>query len=1184
MDEVLSGEPLSRAVAADALGRAPLSPAASPDRRVGDDRSQRLGVLLSVMLNDDFPAVRHLAWRSLRRLMAGPAAAAAAAYDPSADLPGRARLVERLGAMLGQRPSRACYRPGPRGRRRPRDWRIAATTTQPGANVLRFGPAAMVDVSPRRFGKYVLLKPIARGGMAELYLAATGEPGFQKFCVIKKMVAQKDDATSSTKATRFVDEAKLVLRLSHANLVSTFEAGELGGDLYIAMELVEGKDLRDIWNRCVRTRTRIPLDVALYVGREIARALSYVHSYGDLGLVHRDVAPPNILLSYFGEVKLTDFGLARSALRQEQTAPGVVFGRASYLAPEQARGEVADARTDIYTLGIVLWELLTGSQYLQLANVDAATAMSLVRHPPVGRPSAKAPWISAALDALLMRALAPNRDDRFSTAEEMRQALSEVMATLTPRADVERAAAFVRGLYGETIREEREQREQLLAAAQGLVGSSASRAASAPALAAPAPFPLAADTPATGASRPVDFPKEESAGVDFTGRIIDHRYRVIERIGEGGMGKVYLGEHADIGKEVAIKILHPAYSHEQDLVERFRREARAASRIGHPNIIDVTDYGSTEEGCAYFVMEYLDGIDLADVLSHERRLEGTRACQIAVQICRALAAAHAAGVVHRDLKPENIFLVSRDGKADFVKVLDFGIARSAGRSRLTNPGVAMGTPEYMAPEQARGGPVDKRSDIYSVGALLYEMVTGSPPQLRDGELVAPRALRKEVPVEIDRTIMQALEPDLERRYQTMTQLEYDIVKGLWGRARAVNELLGLRVMRRRGEMTPQRETPLATMALEALPMQARRTPLTGTMTADARHSAIRAASADVVAGADSETSLTGAMGELVVERSATDGPTSPSDGAREVRSDRGFGAGRRFVATFAVLTVTAALAIVVYRRGPFPWNAPTAAGPAQPAVVAATAIPGNAVRTQAELRARRLREETAELERLLAGDVGPEAVPALKAKLARLREEGGESAAALAGRAAATLIRSAERAFDAGDLGAGIALYRLAPEVDPRTAPDALGRTLDARWEAARAANDCPAMLRWARARVGSDGEAADATAHARLAEALAASDQDVEAAIEYKKALASSPDDPVFTRGLANVEKRLGARHRGHGRGHHPGVGRPAVAKAARVSAGLEPDSPSVGDVPPATEARTASTSAPAEPAAEQE
>src|SRR6478735_4106746 len=299
----------------------------------------------------------------------------------------------------------------------------------------------MAETYPLKFGKYVLLKPMARGGMGAIFLAAAGEPGFDKFCVIKKIIAERSDRA---KAQRFLDEAKVVLRLAHANLVPTIDAGESEGEFFIAMELVEGKDLREIWNRCVRTRTRIPLDVALHVGREVARALAYVHSYGDLNLVHRDVAPPNILLSYFGEVKLTDFGLARSVLKSEQTAPGVVFGRASYLAPEQARGEVADARTDVYSLGIVLWELLTGNQYLQLANLDPATAMSLVRHPRPQTPSAKAPWISPALDTLLLRSLAPAREARYQSAEEMRQALADVMAEIAPRADTEWVVGFIR--------------------------------------------------------------------------------------------------------------------------------------------------------------------------------------------------------------------------------------------------------------------------------------------------------------------------------------------------------------------------------------------------------------------------------------------------------------------------------------------------------------------------------------------------------------------------------------------------------------------------------------------------------------------------------------------------------------------------------------------------------------------
>ena len=163
---------------------------------------------------------------------------------------------------------------------------------------------------PRHFGKYVLLRPLAKGGMGEIYMAGLGQiGGFEKLCVIKKVIPEKSD---DGKAKRFLDEAKVVLRLTHSGLVNTFDAGQVNHEFYIAMEMVEGKDLREVWNRCVRRRQRIPIEVALHVAREVARVLAYVHSYGDLKLVHRDIAPPNILLAYNGDVKLTDFGLARS--------------------------------------------------------------------------------------------------------------------------------------------------------------------------------------------------------------------------------------------------------------------------------------------------------------------------------------------------------------------------------------------------------------------------------------------------------------------------------------------------------------------------------------------------------------------------------------------------------------------------------------------------------------------------------------------------------------------------------------------------------------------------------------------------------------------------------------------------------------------------------------------------------
>jgi serine/threonine protein kinase len=313
---------------------------------------------------------------------------------------------------------------------------------------------------PRQFGKYVLLKPLAKGGMGEIYVAALGQlDGFDKLCVIKKVIPEKSD---EGKAKRFLDEAKVVLRLTHSGLVNTFDAGQVEREFYIAMEMVEGKDLREVWNRCVRVKHRIPIEVALHVAREVARSLSYVHTYGNLNLVHRDVAPPNIMLAYNGDVKLTDFGLARSALKQEHTQPGVVFGRAAYLAPEQARGEVADPVTDVYSLAVILWELLTGHQYLQISGLDPAAALSLVRHPKPVPPSVRAPWVTPMLDNVLMRALAPDRAQRFASAEEFRLALTDAIAESAPRTDAARVSELMHAIYGKAIAEEAAERERFL--------------------------------------------------------------------------------------------------------------------------------------------------------------------------------------------------------------------------------------------------------------------------------------------------------------------------------------------------------------------------------------------------------------------------------------------------------------------------------------------------------------------------------------------------------------------------------------------------------------------------------------------------------------------------------------------------------------------------------------------------
>ena len=695
-------------------------------------------------------------------------------------------------------------------------------------------PGHNLDKYPRRFGKYHLLGPLAQGGMGALYLTVTGDRGLERMMVIKTVLPHLADAEY---VARFRDEAKVVVKLSHGNLIPVFDAGQVDGELFLAMDFVEGRDLRAIWNRCARERVAFPVDIAVYIVKELCRGLAYAHSFPDLQLVHRDISPPNILVSYTGEVKLTDFGLASSTLKLEKTAPGIIYGKVAYMSPEQARGEKLDGRSDQYATAIVLWELLTGRQLFPPGKEQPQDLLQRARNPEVLRPSRKAPRVPAELDDIVVRALAADKDGRYPTCDEMRQALQGWLAVNAPTTDATRMAEFLRELFTTDITTERAEREamlgnvrrramtlpptdelrQLLEKSEGYGDSMAATAVRTPGSVGRRSSDRGdvlldrrkANDRRGGAVTAVMTEPElsPSDSQPIVGLIIDGRYRVGELIGEGGMGKVYLAEHVDIGKRVALKVLHPSYSRMPDLVERFRREARAASKIGHPHIVDVTDSGTTADGSAYFVMEYLEGVELGSVIEREGALEVGRAVRITQQICRALSAAHTSGIIHRDLKPENVFLTIRDGTTDFVKVLDFGIAKTteaeeARERKLTSPGMAMGTPEYMAPEQAAGRPADQRCDVYALGAILYEMLTGVPPYQGDNFMeiltkkatvdpVAPIHLRSTIPAPVSALVAQAMARNPDDRPATMEAFEYELTKCMAGRGAAVAQILGM---------------------------------------------------------------------------------------------------------------------------------------------------------------------------------------------------------------------------------------------------------------------------------------------------------------------------------------------------------------------------------------------------------
>ena len=210
-------------------------------------------------------------------------------------------------------------------------------------------------------------------------------------------------------------------------------------------------------------------------------------------------------------------------------------------------------------------------------------------------------------------------------------------------------------------------------------------------------------------------------------------YRLIKQIGSGGMGRVFIAEHTRLGRQVALKVLRSEYSGHVEAVKRFFSEAQAVNRINHENIIEVSDFVENPSGASFYIMELLKGVDLRTLEDREGTLPLPRALGIAIQLCRGLAAAHDAGIVHRDLKPDNVFLVERQGRTDFVKILDFGIAKLMNAALddavafKSTAGIVVGTPDYMSPEQAMGQQVDHRSDIYAVGVILFEMVAGRRP-------------------------------------------------------------------------------------------------------------------------------------------------------------------------------------------------------------------------------------------------------------------------------------------------------------------------------------------------------------------------------------------------------------------------------------------------------------------------
>jgi serine/threonine-protein kinase len=652
---------------------------------------------------------------------------------------------------------------------------------------------------PRRFGRYLLLKLVARGGMGQLMLASTtGVEGAERPVVVK--VIRREHAQDPNFLARFLDEARVQAQLNHSGVALVLEAdtAEPGGEPYVVLEYVEGRSLGSVRRRLSDVGVRLGWFDAVATGALLAEALAFVHERADasgrpLAIVHRDLSPHNVMIGYAGEVKIIDFGTARAHNRRCHTVSGVVFAKPGYVAPEVANGETGDARVDMYALGVMIWELCAGRRFLQGdAQEHMAEVASGKRNLP---PLAELAHVPVELDRVIERLAAFDREARYPSCRVAAAELATLLRTAPPLSNGERGirarvAQLMYTLYPDEPLRSRREFARLVGAARAAERTAATVAAGEPAGVAAEPE-RPSKGPALGrASTEPPAPAEDEEKTRARPSSPDEplagtRYRLIRRIGRGASSSVHEAEHVDLGRRVALKLLDAEHTCSRDFTTRFRREARALSRLAHPGLCRVYDFGQAADGRLFCALELLEGESLRALLAREGRLDWRRALRIARQAALALELAHRHGIVHRDVKPENLFLTS----AGLVKILDFGLSATegelAGGGSAADGGPAseaargalclFGTPEYMAPEQAAGGRVDGSADVYALGCVLYEMLSGEVPfrgsspvavieQKLEGSPASLCTPRRAVPRAVDRVVMRALARHPSRRW------------------------------------------------------------------------------------------------------------------------------------------------------------------------------------------------------------------------------------------------------------------------------------------------------------------------------------------------------------------------------------------------------------------------------------
>lgn len=593
---------------------------------------------------------------------------------------------------------------------------------------------------PVRIGKYHLLSRVLCDPISEQFLSAWGvAQGIDQLRVIRCIYPRV--AREAEFIGLFQEEARALSRLSSDNIARIMEVSVQGDIPFVAREYIEGLSLDRIVQLAMAKKCLLPWELAAHVVAEILRGLDYIHRREDIhgnpmGMRHGDVRTENVVVSYSGEVKLLNFGSMLRFIVDEATHAQLIGLRSPYLPPEAEDDSEPTVAADLWAVAMIFVVLLGG---------ELPTGSCVDWKPP--SLGALPPNVPDVLDNFIQRALQPNAEERYNTAAAMRSVLVEIMGEYATGHPPD-ALAELTQLLGKEDKEK----------TQELVRSMLKKTAE-----------MTLEN--TGK-------KTKTLG---PGYILDSRYHLLRELGEGGMGTVFEAEHKGLNKRCAVKVLHERVMTDSNTVERFKREAKIIAKLGHPNIVGAQDFGVSERGYYYLVMDLLDGRPLSHRI-WEANLSYAEIAVTMAEVCDGLYAAHEAGVIHRDLKPDNVHLTTVG-----ARILDFGIAKSVGldskNEALTRTGHICGTVDYIAPEQIKGATDDPRSDLYAVGVMIYECLTGETPfhgrtvgealhKAINDKLVSPskRTGKKDIPTKLEAICVRALHRNYEKRFANAREM------------------------------------------------------------------------------------------------------------------------------------------------------------------------------------------------------------------------------------------------------------------------------------------------------------------------------------------------------------------------------------------------------------------------------